>query len=74
METQRIRIFLHDEAPRIGCGWRTVTVMLGRKWVRLVDERTLARCRMMGSLWRDLAMYGKPLPPRKRKRQRRAVR
>lgn len=70
MMTQRYRIFLHDEAPRIGCGWRTVAVILGRKWVRIMDERTKARHKLKSKLWPDLVMGGRPLGPRKKKRRK----
>jgi hypothetical protein len=38
MQTQRVKIFFEDEAPRLGCGWRWVSVQIGRKWVRLQDD------------------------------------
>ena len=37
MQTQRVKIFFEDEAPRLGCGWRWVYVKVGRKWVRVRD-------------------------------------
>ncbi|HZP68393.1 MAG TPA: hypothetical protein VFB29_00500 [Pseudolabrys sp.] len=37
MKQQRVKIFFEDEAPRLGCGWRYVTVTIGRKWVRCRD-------------------------------------
>jgi len=33
--TYRARIYFEDEAPRIGMGWRTVAVKVGRKWLHL---------------------------------------
>lgn len=38
MQTQRVKIFFEDEAPRLGAGWRIVNVQVGRKWVRLRDD------------------------------------
>lgn len=35
MQTKQVKIFFEDEAPRIGSGWRLVTVQVGRKWVRV---------------------------------------
>lgn len=32
-----MRIYFEDEAPRIGCGSRTVSVKIGRKWVYFTD-------------------------------------
>lgn len=40
-----VRIFFEDEAPRIGSGWRTVHVRVGRKWVFFTDTVTKARVR-----------------------------
>jgi hypothetical protein len=39
---KRIKTRLHfmDEAPRIGNGVRGVTVIVGRKWVRIVENHT----------------------------------
>lgn len=40
-QSDTIRICLHDEAPRIGCGWRLVQVLsVGYKWatVRSLDN------------------------------------
>jgi len=39
----RARIFFEDEAPRIGAGWRIVTVRIGRKWVRVKGPHGSAR-------------------------------
>ena len=35
MKTKEHLIYFQDEAPRIGSGWRKVTVKKGRKWVHL---------------------------------------
>lgn len=35
MQTQQMKIYFEDEAPRIGCGWRLVAVTIGRKWIRV---------------------------------------
>ena len=37
MDAIKVKIFLEDECPRIGCGWRYVTARVGRKWVYLRD-------------------------------------
>jgi hypothetical protein len=37
MKPQRMRLYFEDEAPRIGCGWRTVEVTIGYKWVKVKD-------------------------------------
>src|SRR5262245_61458952 len=33
----RVRLYLHDEAPRLGCGWRTFNICVGNKHVKLND-------------------------------------
>ena len=35
MKIKEHLIYFQDEAPRIGSGWRKVTVKKGRKWVHL---------------------------------------
>jgi len=70
MTPVRMRIYLHDEAPRIGSGWRTVTVLQGRKWVRMIDEYSKRRAKVRVKEWIDLTMGGRQLPPRKRKRRK----
>lgn len=35
METQSLTIYLQDELPRIGAGFRLVMVKLGRKWAHV---------------------------------------
>ncbi len=30
MQTQRVKIFFEDEAPRLGCGWPTQTYYLNQ--------------------------------------------
>lgn len=75
MQPQRYHVFLQDEAPRIGSGWRIVTVLKGRKWVRLLDERSGRRAKIRAALWVDLEMHGKGLlGPRMKKRRRLAKR
>jgi hypothetical protein len=49
----KAQIFLHDEAPRIGCGWRTVTVRLGPKWVRLKCTASGRTARLHRRVWDD---------------------
>lgn len=35
MAEHTVTIYFEDECPRIGAGWRTVTVKEGRKWAYL---------------------------------------
>jgi hypothetical protein len=37
----RLRIYLYDQCPRIGCGWRWVDAHVGRKRVRLKYQPTV---------------------------------
>jgi hypothetical protein len=67
--TARMRVYLHDEAPRIGCGWRIVQVMTGRLWVRLADSAG-NRAKLTKALWAGIARHGHELPERRRKRRR----
>jgi hypothetical protein len=36
----RLRLYLYDEAPSIGCGWRSVTIMVKGQRVRLLNHWT----------------------------------
>lgn len=38
MQTYEKRIYLQDECPRLGSGWRTLFVRKGRKWAYLSDR------------------------------------
>lgn len=46
-----IRVFLHNEAPKIGSGWRKVVVVAGRKWCKLTCPFTGAKKKMRRSEW-----------------------
>ena len=58
MITVKHRVYLEEEAPRLGCGWRTVLVREGRKWAHLrlavTDERLQFTARMRIAEWRRL--------------------
>lgn len=42
-----IHLYLEDQAPRIGAGWRTVDVIsIGPKWVRIKERATGRGCRV----------------------------
>lgn len=59
----RWRIFLHDEAPAIGCGWRIADIEIGRKWVRLATPA--GRARLPLAAWAPIARAGQELKPRR---------
>jgi hypothetical protein len=66
MTEERYRVYLYDELPRIGCGWRTVTAIMGRKWVKVRDG-VGNKGRIGKTMWQQIKPT--PLPPRKRKRK-----
>lgn len=47
----RAKIFLHDEAPRIGAGWRIVQIKEGPKWVRLKCVASGRTARLRRRVW-----------------------
>lgn len=46
-----LRVYLEDDCPRIGCGWRLVTAKVGRKWTYLECVSTCTRGRMRKTAW-----------------------
>lgn len=55
------RVFFMTEAPRIGSGWRGVTVVkVGRKWVRIKETSTGIPARLELSVWKELSESCKP--------------
>jgi hypothetical protein len=49
------RVWLKDEAPTIGPGWRTLAVLHeGRKWIRVEEISTGQTARFSPAVWRDL--------------------
>lgn len=53
----------HDEVPRLGSGWRIVTVRLrGRKWVHLRAFALDFPFRMPKDKWADIERSARPLP------------
>lgn len=53
------RVYLRDEAPSIGCGWRGIDlVKLGHKWVRLRETATGRSARISLAQWTAL----RPVP------------
>jgi hypothetical protein len=52
----RMRVYLQGEAPRIGDGWRNVSVIIGRKYVRIA---TLAgRAKLTMDQWKAIERGG----------------
>lgn len=66
-----MRVYFHDEAPRIGCGWRLVSVKVGREWVRLASRG--GRAKLTKSAWAAIARHGVEIAERKRGKRRRQL-
>lgn len=49
-----INIYFQDEARRIGCGWRTCEVKLGRKWAVLRECATDRRVKLPVAIFHKL--------------------
>jgi len=55
----KMKIHFQDEAPRIGNGWRLVTVEIGRKWVTVRDLYSSRRkARFTLKQWEDVSKHG----------------
>lgn len=67
MTALRMRVCFMDEAPKIGSGWRIVSVVIGRQWVRLVSSS--GRAKLSKAVWAPIARSGQELPARKRRRR-----
>lgn len=50
----KYHVYLEDEAPRIGCGWRLVEAVVGYKWARLTETSTNHKQRLRRSTWDQL--------------------
>jgi len=54
-----IRVYLHDEAPRLGCGWRLLILLsLGPKWARVRDVSTENAARLPRATWAQIGKRG----------------
>lgn len=62
MKTQTIRVYFEDECPRIGCGWRTVNVRSGRKWIYFVDPYNGNKCRVLKDKALPILAYSQAQP------------
>ncbi len=46
------RVYFHDEAPSIGCGWRMVQLeSIGRKWAKIREVATGTPVRLPARVW-----------------------
>lgn len=53
----KLYVCLHDEAPSIGCGWRSVTFHVGNKHVRLRDPNTNKTNRIPRKVFDEIAAH-----------------
>lgn len=59
----KVRVYLQDEAPTIGSGWREVIVTEeNASGVRIKDQRTGARKRIKMPLWQEILKTAKSAP------------
>jgi len=65
----RMQVYFQGECPKLGDGWRAVSVHVGRKWVMLVSGGTHAKLRL--SDWEPIAQHGREIPELLRKRRKR---
>lgn len=47
-------IYLEDEAPTIGAGWRPVIARIGYKWVHIKTPGALRGTRIKRKLWDEI--------------------
>lgn len=50
----RYYIYLQDEAPRIGAGWRPVMASIGYKWVKLRPTHAERGTKIRRAVWDSL--------------------
>jgi hypothetical protein len=59
-----LRVYLRDEAPPIGSGWRLVLLeSLGPKWARIRDVTSGVGVRLAADVWKTLARGAKEITP-----------
>lgn len=55
-----LRVFLQDEAPRVGCGWRGVKIRkVGPKWAHLVETATGTGFKVPRRVWDSMQKCGR---------------
>lgn len=48
-------VYLYDEAPVIGCGYRHVWVSEGRKWCKLASTDGVSKTKIPMAVWAEIA-------------------
>ena len=56
----KLQVYLEDEAPKIGAGWRLVHATVGRKWVRMVEVGSERKAKLTVKIWEQLKK-GEPI-------------
>lgn len=55
-----LRVYLQDEAPRVGTGWRGVKVKtIGRKWAHLVETSSDTGFKVPVRVWESMKRCGR---------------
>lgn len=55
-----MRVYLHDEAPRVGTGWRGVKIKtIGRKWAHLVETSSDIGFKVPVRVWESMKRHGR---------------
>jgi hypothetical protein len=50
-----VDLYLYDEAPALGAGYRKVWVAEGRKWCKLASADGLSKAKIPMSVWAEIA-------------------
>ena len=55
-----LRVFLYDEAPRVGTGWRGIKIKtVGRKWAHLEETVSGIGFKVPVTIWERMKRLGK---------------
>ena len=54
MKNEKYRVYLEDECPTIGCGWRPVIAKIGYKWVHVRDPNAQRGKKIKRETWDKL--------------------
>lgn len=58
-KSETFYVYLEDEAPRLGAGWRLVVAKIGWKWVRLYDRMGRTQ-RIKRGVWDNIITSQQP--------------
>lgn len=60
-------VYLYDEVPSIGCGWRSVEVRIGYKWVHIKRPGAARGTAIARKVWDKITERKYETPERNRK-------